>query len=215
MGSHEMGTGKSKEERTKEKVREWQRQLRSECRHVDRDVNKLRQEEAKLTKEIKAMAAKGQPASVQTLTKQLIRSRKTVLRLERTKASLTSVNLQITVASSTMTTTSALKMSAGVMKDINRLMNVPALKQTMDELRREMAKMEILDDMMEEGFEESDDEAEIDIEVQKVYEELSLDTAMKLGPGVASQPAAVRQSADDDYLEELARKERERDQVVT
>merc|ERR1719277_384147 len=74
-----------------------------------------------------------------------------------------------------MSTASALKMSAGVMKEMNRLMKVPELQQTMEMMRREMARAEITDELMEEGFEESDDEAEIDSEVAKVFDELALD----------------------------------------
>ncbi|CAK0854125.1 unnamed protein product [Prorocentrum cordatum] len=58
---------------------------------------------------------------------------------------------------------------------MNRLASVPELQRTMQEMRVEMARAEVVDDMMEEFYEESDDEREIDAEVQKVMDELVLD----------------------------------------
>jgi len=206
-----MGNGKSKEE----KAREWQRQIKGETRRLDRDIQKIRQEEAKLKKEITAMANKGQVQSVRTLAKQVVRSKKSITRLERTKCSMTAVNLHLTTAIASMSTASSLKMSAGVMKEMNRLMNVPELHQTMEAMRQEMARAEITDEIMEEGFEESDDEVEIDTEVAKVFEELALDTSqfMQAGatlpataaPAAAAAPAAPEPApADDPLMQRLA-----------
>eukprot|EP00438_Fugacium_kawagutii_P014890 Skav226510 [mRNA] locus=scaffold1773:45156:49147:- [translate_table: standard] len=170
-----MGTGKSKEETVKEKAREWQRQIRGESRRIDRDVSRMRQEEEKLKKEIKTMAEKGQAASVKTLARQVVRSRKAVARLERrTKCSMSAVNLHLTTAVASMSTASALKMSSGVMKEMNRPTEaVPQICFEHEEMRQEMMRAEIADEMMEEGgFQESDDETEIDSAVARVYEEV-------------------------------------------
>merc|ERR1719454_986844 len=148
--------GKSTEERTKERAREWQRQIRMEMRHLDRDINKIRQEETKLKREIESHAKKGNLSSARTLAQQVVRSRKAIGRLERVKCSLSSVNLHLTTATATMATTTSLKMSAKVMKDMNQLMNVPEIHETMQKMRKEMAKAEIIDEMIEEGFADSD-----------------------------------------------------------
>merc|ERR1740138_417246 len=132
------------------------------------------------------MAKKGQVQSVNNLAKQVVRSRKSVNRLERTKASMTSVNLHLTTAIASMSTATSLKMSAGVMKDMNRLMNVPELQSVMQDMQKEMARAEITDEIMEETFAESDDEEEIDGEVQKVFDELALDTSAFMDSAAAS-----------------------------
>merc|ERR1719499_1756374 len=144
------------------------------------------------------MANKGQTQSVKTLAKQIIRSRKALGRLERTKCSMTAVNLHLTTAIASMSTATSLKMSAAVMTEMNRLMNVPELQKTMEAMRQEMARAEITDEMMEEGFEESDDEAEIDTEVAKVFDELALDTSQFMGAGATlpvQAPAAPAAAA--------------------
>merc|ERR1712032_487006 len=129
------------------------------------------------------MANKGQVASVKTLARQVVRSRKAARRLERTKCSMTAVNLHLTTAIAGMSTASSMKMTVGMMKDMNRLMNVPQLHKTMEDMRTEMAKAEIMDELIYEGFEESDDEAEVDAEVAKVLDELSLDISAKMDTG--------------------------------
>eukprot|EP00933_Yihiella_yeosuensis_P046220 TRINITY_DN41711_c0_g1_i1.p1 TRINITY_DN41711_c0_g1~~TRINITY_DN41711_c0_g1_i1.p1 ORF type:complete len:216 (+),score=54.00 TRINITY_DN41711_c0_g1_i1:66-713(+) len=211
-----MGNGKSKEETVKEKARDWQRQIRGEQRRLDRDINKMRQEEEKLKKEVQAMATKGQVASVKTLARQIVRSRNAVKHLERTKASMSAVNLHLTTAIASMSTASALKMSASVMTEMNRLMNVPELAQTMEAMRTEMARAEIADETMAECFEQSDEEAEIDTEVAKVFEELALDTSAFMATpeaaGAAARPAPVpaaaapapEAEADDPLMARLA-----------
>mmetsp|Transcript_55042 Transcript_55042/g.128768 ORF Transcript_55042/g.128768 Transcript_55042/m.128768 type:complete len:215 (-) Transcript_55042:78-722(-) len=210
-----MGNGKSREERIKDKAREWQREIRSQTRRLDRDIDKVRQEETKLKKEISTMAAKGQNTSVQTLARQVVRSRHSIARLERTKASLASVNLHLTTAVASMSTASSLKMSAAVMKDMNKLMDIPELQKTMEEMRQEMARAEITDEMMDEGFQEDDDETEIDAEVAKVYDELGLETARLIGgttSGLPERPAAAAPAAqptakskeEDELMQRLA-----------
>mmetsp|Transcript_52109 Transcript_52109/g.82718 ORF Transcript_52109/g.82718 Transcript_52109/m.82718 type:complete len:221 (+) Transcript_52109:70-732(+) len=190
-----MGGGKSKEEQVKEKAKEWQRQIRSECRRLDRDINKIKQEEGKLKKEIEAMAKKGQKDSVITLTKQVVRSRNSARRLERTKVSLNSVSLHLTNSIATMSTATSLKMSAGVMREMNRLMNVPEIAQTMQAMQKEMAKAEIVDEMMEEAFADEDDEGEVDKEVEKVFAEIGLDTAKLFGDMTTADLGPVNKEA--------------------
>jgi len=187
--------GKSTEERTKEKAREWQRQIRGDMRHLDRDINKIRQEETKLTREIEFHAKKGNLSSVRTLAQQVVRSKKAIGRLERVKCSLSAVNLHLTTATATMATATSIKMSAKVMKDMNRLMDVPELQGSMQKMRKEMAKAEIVDEMIEESFADSDVEDEVDVEVAKVLDELHLDTAQIMaGAGHIQIPTGVSTS---------------------
>merc|ERR1712146_692859 len=109
--------------------------------------------------------------------------------------SLSSVNLHLTTATATMATTTSLKMSAKVMKDMNALMNVPEIHETMQKMRKEMAKAEIIDEMIEEGFADSDVEEEVDAEVAKVLDELQLDTAHILaGAGHTAVPTSASSS---------------------
>lgn len=183
-------------------AREWQRQLRTETRRLDRNIERVRDEENKLKLEIKAMAKKGEPRSVQMLAKQVIRSHKSIQRLEQTKCSMNAVNLHLASAIATMSTATALKASAEVMKDLNSLIRVPELQNTMQSMRQEMMRAEITDEILEEGFEESDDETEIDAEVSKVYEDLALDVESLFGQKMPTKAVSVpaAQVVQDDPL---------------
>merc|ERR1719436_1647994 len=169
-----------------EQAREWQRQIRQENRQLERDMSRIRGEEAKLKREITQMAAKGQMQSVNTLAKQVVKSRRSVARLEQTKCSLNALNLQLTTAIASASAASAMKMSASMMKEMNRLASVPELQRTMQEMRVEMARAEVADEMMEEFYADSDDETEIDSEVQKVMDELVLDRSQLMAAAAAN-----------------------------
>mmetsp|Transcript_15675 Transcript_15675/g.33351 ORF Transcript_15675/g.33351 Transcript_15675/m.33351 type:complete len:281 (+) Transcript_15675:114-956(+) len=165
---------------TVKKAREWQRQIRTENRQLERDIERVRREEAKLKQEITAMASKGQAQSVKTLAKQVVKSRQSVARLERTKCSMTALQLHLTTAIASASSAGALKMSADMVKEMNILTQVPELHRTMAEMKVEMGRASAADELMEEAFEESDEETEVDSEVQKVYDELALDTSALL-----------------------------------
>lgn len=175
---------------TVKKAREWQRQIRTENRQLDRDIERIRREEAKLKNEIAAMASRGQAQSVKTLAKQVVKSRQSVARLERTKCSMTALQLHLTTAIASASSAGALMMSADMVKEMNRLTCVPELHHTMAEMQVEMGRASAADELMEEAFEESEDEDEVDSEVQKVFDELALDTSALLASAARVGTAA-------------------------
>jgi division protein CdvB (Snf7/Vps24/ESCRT-III family) len=180
-----------------ERAREWQRQIRAEHRQLERDINKIRQEEAKLKREITSMAAKGQTQSVQTLAKQVVSSRRSVARLEKTKCSLNALNLQLTTNIASASTASAMKLSANMMKEMNAVANVPQMQRTIEEMRGEMARAEVADEIMEEFYDQEDEETEVDEEVQKVYDELVLDKSQLLAQTAVPAPQYVAPAAPE------------------
>merc|ERR1712187_697773 len=112
-------------------------------------------------------------------------------RLECTKCSMNALQLHLTTAIASASSAGALQMSADIMKEINQVMDVPELQKTLQEMKVEMSKAEIADEMMEDGFNQSDDEIEVDSEVQKVYEELALDVSRLLAKGSALPAQAI------------------------
>lgn len=178
MGVHSSKKVQQQEMTHREKGREWQRQIRAEGRRLERDANKIRQEEAKLKQEIKNEAKRGaSPASIQSLVRQVVRQQKAVKRIEQTQKSLHALSIHMTAAMAAASTGVALKMSAGIMKEMNALTNVSETQHIMEDMRRSMMQADLMEEMLDEGFAESDDEVEIDSEVTKVYEELALDAS--------------------------------------
>ncbi|CAK0876404.1 unnamed protein product [Prorocentrum cordatum] len=123
--------------------------------------------------------------------KQVVKSRKSIARLEQTRCSLNALNLQLTTAIASASASSAMKLSASMMKEMNQLASMPELQRTMQEMRTEMARAEVVDEMMEEFHEVSDDEQEIEAELQKVMDELVLDRAQLMGGAAAGHGMAT------------------------
>jgi len=176
----------------KEKAREWQRQIRSEIRQLDRDMNNIRREEDKLKREIKTFAKQGKVEQVQSTAKNVVRLRRSVARLEKTKNSMTAMSLHLTTQIATMSSASAVKVSTAMMKEANQILNVQEMQRTMEEMQAEMAKAQIADEVMEEGFSDPEDETEIDSELKKVYDEVALDASLIIGSGAAVGASRVR-----------------------
>jgi len=171
----------------KMKAKEWQWEIKSEVKNMDKEIKKIQQQELKIQKEVRAQAEKNNVSTVQSLTRQIIRSRQAVKRLEKTKANLFAVDMQLTTAVATMSTTSSLQVSAELLKKMNKIANTEGVGQSMEAMRREMAKMGEAEDMVEDALRDSDEEEEAAVEMQKVLEEMALDVAQF---GVLSRPAA-------------------------
>jgi len=177
------GDHRTPDQKAKDIAREGKSQIRGETRQLDKDLRKLHQEEEKIKKQIDAEAKKGNAAGVQSLAKQLVQARKACERLEKVKGSMGNVNSQLTCAAATMSVASSMATSAKVMKDIGGLVDVAEIQGTMDSMKREMARAEMADEMIEEGFADLDDEDEIDAEMAKVLEDLEIDTQMMMSEG--------------------------------
>jgi len=161
------------------KAKEWQWQLKTEVKHMDREIKKIQTEEAKLQKEIHANAEKGNVQAVQMLAKSVVKSRKAVRQLEKTKANMHAVCLQLTTSISTMSTASSLKISADVMAKMNKIAKLDSVSDTMEQMRKEMARCAEAEGAVDEALRDSDEEEEASLEVQKVLEEMALDA---MGP---------------------------------
>merc|ERR1712029_496721 len=117
----------------------WTKKLRKESNQIDRQINGIRREEAKVTKSLKDAAKKGDKDVCKILAKEIINSRKSVNKLYTAKANLNSVQNQMKGQLATLKVSGALAQSADVMKNMNALIKLPETQKTM-ELSREMMK---------------------------------------------------------------------------
>lgn len=170
------------------KAKEWQWQLKTEVKHLDREVRKIQADELKLQKEIRAQAEKGNVQAVQMMAKSVVKSRAAVKRLEKTKASMHAVTLQLTTSIATMNTTASLRLSSDIMRQMNAIARVPEVSGMMQDMRKEMAKCADAEDSIEQALMEDGEEDEAAVEVQKVLEEMALE---KMGPLAAAKAAAA------------------------
>jgi len=201
----------------KEQVNDWCKKLRKESNQVERQINGIRREEAKVTKSLKDAAKKGDKDVCKILAKEVVHSRKTVNKLYAAKANINSVQMQMKGQLATIKVAGAMSKSAEVMKTMQQLVKLPEIQKTMMEMSREMMKAGVIEEMMEDTMEsitEADDmEEEADAEIDKVLFEL---TAGKLGEAPAAlkdtlpapRPTAAAVSAEkeeesEDDMEEM------------
>lgn len=184
-----MGNQQNKMINAKLKAKEWQWKLEQEAKTLDREIKKIQKSEEKLRKEIADQAAKGNVSSVQLLAKSVVKSRKTVQRLERTKVSLYGVKLQLDTSIATMSTAMSLRLSSDLMMQMNAIARTPEISQTMEVMRREMAKCADAEDRMEEALMMDGEEEDAAVEVQRVLEEMALD---QMGPLARAQAVSAQ-----------------------
>jgi charged multivesicular body protein 3 len=179
------GSRQTQAQKAKEVAAEGKRELRSEGRQIDRELRKIQQEEAKLKQQIEAQAKQGNTACVQTLAKQLVQSRKATGRLEKVQSTIGTTSTQLTCAAAGVSVAASMETSAKIMKDIGAVVDVQGLEQNMSSMRREMAKAEMAEELVDEGFAAFDDEDEVDAEMNRVLEELEVDTQLLMAkPGM-------------------------------
>jgi len=197
----------------KDQVNDWCKKLRKEGNQIERQINGIRREEAKVTKSLKDAAKKGDKDVCKILAKEIVHSRKTVSKLYAAKANINSVQMQMKGQLATVKVAGSLAKSTEVMKTMQQLVKLPEIQRTMMEMSREMMKAGIIEEMLEdtmEGITDSDElEEEADAEVDKVLFEL---TAGKLGEAPAAvkdtlpAPAAVAEDVaeeSEDDMEEM------------
>ena len=202
----------------KDQVNDWCKKLRKESNQIERQINGIRREEAKVTKSLKEAAKKGDKDVCLILAKEVVHSRKTVNKLYCAKANINSVQMQMKGQLATIKVAGCLQKSAEVMKTMQQLVRLPEIQKTMMEMSREMMKAGIIEEMLEDTMEnvtESEDmEDEAQEEIDKILFEL---TTGKLGsapsavketlpsptPASASSEREKEEESDDDDMEEM------------
>jgi len=196
----------------KKKVNEMSGLLRRESRQIDRQIQTIEREQNKTKMEIKKAAKAGNKEVCKILAKEIINANKAKSKLYQSKAHMNSVMLNMKTQLATIRITGAVEKSTQVMSAMNRLVKIPEIQKTMNEMSKEMMKMGIIEELMEdamEGLEPEDIEEDADKEVEKVLFEL---TAGQLGSMPSAQtsdpirPAAAEEEdeVDDEMLQRLA-----------
>ncbi|KAK7061772.1 Snf7-domain-containing protein [Favolaschia claudopus] len=191
-----------------EKVRAWQLKLRSEARHLDREMRQLDAATKQARTQVKQHAARGDVKSARILAREVVRSDKQKDKLSVSKARLGSIGNQLTQQMAMIKVTGSLQKSTEIMKLSNSLIKLPQISQTMREMSMEMTKAGIMEEMLEDTLDMEEDEEveeEADAEVDKVLAEL---TDGKLG--LAGSAGTELPSTQDKLEEEEAERTMEK-----
>ena len=132
----------------KEVAKENQRMLKRAIRTIEREQKKLQNGEAKLLKEIKALAQKNQHGPAKILSKDLVRQRAQVNQYYTMISQLKSIEMQLSTATINQSMVDALKGANTVMSQVNADMDVSQISQVLKEFSKESSKMEMQQEMM-------------------------------------------------------------------
>ena len=159
--------------------------IRANIRTLDRDMRELKTLENKTRTYILAASKRAQrnpsqakqaAAETRTFAREMVRIRKQSNRLATSKAQLHSVQLQVSEAFSVRKIEGSLKSSTGIMKDVNTLVKLPQLTDTMRQLSQELMKAGIIEEMVGDSLPDGEllegEDEEAEAEVDKVLGEV-------------------------------------------
>lgn len=179
----------SSEEKFKRK--EWQFQLRTEIKHIDREIKRLETEKAATEKQLTVLARKRNHEAIQVLARSMVQSMATALRLQKARASLHAVDLQLTVAGTSIREGDSAWLLE-LLRELNGIARVPEVGARLESLRHEVAGSAgaALDpDLPDpEAHDNRLEEREALTDMQRRLEELSLDQLVPLA--LMSQPSS-------------------------
>ncbi|XP_028132686.1 charged multivesicular body protein 3 [Diabrotica virgifera virgifera] len=169
--------GKTPERNPKDMVTEWNHKLRKEGYQLDRQIRAIQREEEKVKRSLKEAAKKNDKDTCLILAREIIHSRKAINKIYTSKAHLNSVMLQMKNQLATLRIAGALQKSTEVMQAMQRLVRVPEVAQTMQEMSKEMMKAGIIEEMLDETMEDLEDTEEMEeaaqSEIDKVLFEIT------------------------------------------
>ncbi|XP_019873565.1 charged multivesicular body protein 3 [Aethina tumida] len=203
--------GKTPERTPKDMVTEWNHKLRKEGYQLDRQIRAIQREEEKVKRSLKEAAKKNDKDTCTILAKEIIRARHAVNKIYTSKAHINSVMLQMKNQLATLRVAGSLSKSTEVMQAMQRLIRVPEVAQTMQNMSKEMMKAGIIEEMLDDSMSIMEDSEEIEeaaqTEVDKVIWEI---TEGKIGeaplPPSKQEDVATpsREEEEEEDPEELA-----------
>lgn len=193
-------------------IKEQNKELRGTQRQITRDRTALERQEKQLEMEIKKMAKTGNRDACKVLAKQLVQVRKQKTRTYAVSSKVTSMSTQTKLMNSQMKMAGAMATTTKTMQAVNKKMDPKKTMQTLQNFQKETAKMDMTEEMMndtlDEIFDDSDDEEESQDIVSQVLDEIGIEISGKMAHAPSAgrkQPTATTSKADGISDEEIER----------
>lgn len=176
--------GKTEPPDPRKKVREMSAAIRKEQRLLQRQINKIDQGINKVKLSLKKSAKDGDKQACNILAKEILHSRKAIGRIHVSIAQLKSVEYNIKNQAAMVKVAGAFEKSTQVMQAMQKLVKVAEVRDNMMNLSKEMTKMGIMEEMLEDTMDVMDDDEigdeETQDEIDKVLYEITAGTLGKL-----------------------------------
>lgn len=184
-------------------------------REMDRERTELERDQKRLEIDIKRLAQQGQMGAVRVAAKDLVRTRNHINKFYQMRSNLQGLNLKMQTMKSSYEMATAMGKMSKAMKNMNKKINVPRMRDLMMEFQRQEAAMEMTqemtEDVMDDVLDDPDAAGTEDAVVQKVLEEIgvSLTESLKEAPvgppvtgikqtaGATAQPVALDADVSD------------------
>uniref|UniRef100_A0A914YDI0 Charged multivesicular body protein 2a n=1 Tax=Panagrolaimus superbus TaxID=310955 RepID=A0A914YDI0_9BILA len=181
-----------------ELLRQNQRALNKAMREMDRERQRLEQQEKKIIMDIKKMAKMGQMDSVRVMAKDLVRTRQYVKKFIMMKANIQAVSLKVQTLKSQDAMAQAMKGVTRAMQTMNKQLNLPQIQKIMMEFEKQTEIMDMKEEMMGDAIDdalgEADDEEETEQVVAQVLDELGIQMSEELS-GLPSAGGSLTEAA--------------------
>ncbi|XP_076603550.1 charged multivesicular body protein 2Ba [Chaetodon auriga] len=204
-----------KKKTTDDIIKEQSKELRSTQRQIARDRAALEKQEKQMEAEIKKMAKSGNKEACTILAKQLVQLRKQKNRTYAVSSKVTSMSTQTKVMNSQMKMAGAMSSTAKTMQAVNKKMDPQKTLKTMQDFQKENMKMGMTEDMindtLDDIFEDSGDEEESQGIVNQVLDEIGIEISGKMvrapaaGKGLPGAASAKQATISDDEIERQLR----------
>ena len=154
-------------------------------RELDRELESIEEENAKMETEIRKLAEKKQYAAMRILAKDIGRSRTRVTRCYLMRSNLNALNAKFDSMKTTHEMAKSMARMTRSMKHMNKSMNMSKIRSLAMVFERETEKldikMEMMDDVLEDVFEDPDIDEDSEELVDQVLAEMGLVISGELG----------------------------------
>lgn len=185
-------------------LRENKRAIDRAIRDLEREKGRMEQQEVKLVNDIRKNARANQMDSVKIMAKDLVRTKSQIKKFNIMKANLQAISLKTATLKSQSSMASAMRGVTQGLVRMNRQMNLPQIQRIIQEFQKQTdmvdMKEEMINDVMDDVFEEDTDEQESDQIVNKVLDELGIEFNETLSnlPGTTGKTATASKTQTQD-----------------
>lgn len=179
----------------KELMRLCQRELRGDCRELQRQMKSMDIQEKLALREAEKEAREGQHRASKAKALLAARTRAMINRMSEMESNLQGVSMQIGSMSAVAAMQKAMKTAVRAMYQMNAQVPLPMMQKIMAEFERQKQTAEFKDELMGEAMDDASGNAELEEESNAIYEEIMAKLAIESEekfPSVSSAGGGVR-----------------------
>lgn len=183
------------------------KQVRTEQRELNREIQRLKRKEEECKAKIKAAAKQpGGVANAKPLARALVQIRKQIDELTTASAKVGSVGATVQAMATSSTIAGTIANTSKVMGSMNKAMDHAKVGETMAQFSQQSDQMAIKEQMVDDAMEALDGDADWELEdetLAMVMDELGLEVAGTMSAVPKTQAAAVARSQSQPAAAQL------------